>query len=602
MSNRLIALLVGAVAVVGFLVYWFWPTPVTICALSNYKDETRHADWSIPDFFGDEVKTIRYLKQNWTPAQSMEFYTRTQGSRLLPYAWFLALEQPDNEKLFRDPAYMVRFGYLPQRKNECNPDALPVGFVKDPKRDGGLEDWLGLTCAACHTTQINYKGVGYRIDGAPTLADLQDFLKEMHRALKATLDPANDAKFRRFTSRVLPKNADPKDVADLKTRLQQVTEFREQYEARNKTEHPHGRARLDAFGRILNETLVRHLHVDEPAQARTPNAPASYPFLWGTPHHEVVQWNGIATNQILGSKSLGGLARNVGEVLGVFGEVDIPKQLGSQIGYSSSIRVPDLVLLEKLVATLQSPLWPDEFPQPDPEKAAAGKKTFAIYCAHCHEVVDRNKIDHFVAAKLSTLDQVRTDPTLARNFAMRVGKTGPLEGRKRNYLLGPELGVEAGGDEILLHTVIGVILNTPFNDYKESDLLKLRSYSLTNLADAGKLVYRSRPLNGIWATAPYLHNGSVSNLYELLLPAAERRQVFQVGRREFDPKHVGFIIEPRPGGYEFRVNDEHGSPIIGNSNLGHEYGVGKPLELGGDGLRRLTDDERWELVEYMKTL
>ncbi len=47
--------------------------------------------------------------------------------------------------------------------------------------------------------------------------------------------------------------------------------------------------------------------------------------------------------------------------------------------------------------------------------------------------------------------------------------------------------------------------------------------------------YKGRPLNGIWATAPYLHNGSVPNLDALLQPAAKRPASFSIGVRTFDP-------------------------------------------------------------------
>jgi hypothetical protein len=54
--------------------------------------------------------------------------------------------------------------------------------------------------------------------------------------------------------------------------------------------------------------------------------------------------------------------------------------------------------------------------------------------------------------------------------------------------------------------------------------------------------YRARPLNGVWATAPYLHNGSVPSLYWMLKPAAERPKQFCMGARDFDPQHVGLHV------------------------------------------------------------
>jgi hypothetical protein len=100
---------------------------------------------------------------------------------------------------------------------------------------------------------------------------------------------------------------------------------------------------------------------------------------------------------------------------------------------------------------------------------------------------------------------------------------------------------------------------------------------------ADVLAYKARPLNGTWASAPYLHNGSVPSLYDLLLPPEQRPRTFAVGRLEYDPKKVGYVYD----GQEPFVLD---TAVKGNSNLGHEYGT------------TLSDDERWALVEYLKTL
>jgi hypothetical protein len=112
------------------------------------------------------------------------------------------------------------------------------------------------------------------------------------------------------------------------------------------------------------------------------------------------------------------------------------------------------------------------------------------------------------------------------------------------------------------------------------------------------LSYKARSLNGIWATAPYLHNGSVPNLYSLLLPKKRegdpeegnyRPEAFQVGSREFDPVKVGFRSE----GYEgFKFQTLR----VGDLNSGHDYGTGR------DGKEPLTEEERWDLIEYIKTL
>lgn len=113
------------------------------------------------------------------------------------------------------------------------------------------------------------------------------------------------------------------------------------------------------------------------------------------------------------------------------------------------------------------------------------------------------------------------------------------------------------------------------------------------------LKYKARPLNGIWATAPYLHNGSVPNLWELLQAPKDRVKSFWVGSRKFDAKRVGFETgrgEAGTNGSKFCVNEScddgpDAKIMLGNSNLGHDYAGGQ-----------YTDQQKWDIIEYMKTL
>jgi hypothetical protein len=218
-----LVILVGIVLLVAVAVaaWWFWLRPNTNGDIGSYKDASRDALVIATDSYGDVANKIVYLDQGWAPADSMDFYTHTQGSRLIPYSWFLAIEQPGNDQPFREPANMARLRYLPQKANEFNPDGLPVGFVKDPKRAGGEEDWLGLNCAACHTTQINYKQTGYRIDGGPTMGDQVTLLTELTQALNSTV--ADPAKFDRFAGKVLAKGHTEADKTKLKEQLSNAT-------------------------------------------------------------------------------------------------------------------------------------------------------------------------------------------------------------------------------------------------------------------------------------------------------------------------------------------------------------------------------------------
>jgi hypothetical protein len=106
--------------------------------------------------------------------------------------------------------------------------------------------------------------------------------------------------------------------------------------------------------------------------------------------------------------------------------------------------------------------------------------------------------------------------------------------------------------------------------------------------------YADQPLDGIWARSPYLHNGSVPTLRDLLDPAAKRPKTWDRGSDVLDTKKVGYRTDgygsTYPFSYEILRND---SPVLGNSNSGHE---------GQDYGTELPEADKDAIVEYMKTL
>ena len=102
--------------------------------------------------------------------------------------------------------------------------------------------------------------------------------------------------------------------------------------------------------------------------------------------------------------------------------------------------------------------------------------------------------------------------------------------------------------------------------------------------------YANAPLDGIWLRAPYLHNGSVPTLWDLLQPAAQRPKLFYRGNDLYDPRHLGFVADPpAANGRPLFAFD---TTLPGNGNAGHEgaaYGTTLP------------DADKWALLEYLKT-
>jgi mono/diheme cytochrome c family protein len=662
---------------------------------SAVAEETTSSTTPRGVLLGPGISQLKTLQQNWTDAESNTFYNAPQGSQLIPYRWFLQLEQPNSEEPFLAPEHIRSLGYLPRAKDSAgNPDGLPIGFVKDAPIDG--EPSLGLTCAACHTAQINFEGTGFLIDGAPTLGDVESLQRRLAASLHATLD--DDEKFERFAAGVLAAPTESKKDS-LRQKLQKFADLRDGYNARNlpsSTGVAFGHGRVDAFGAILNEVTSRFLEL--PGNTRPANAPVSYPFLWDAPQHDVVQWNGAAentTNQlakpILGTHRIGALGRNTGEVLGVFGTVYPESPTAVLGGYPSSVNRDSLIVIEESLWRLWSPQWPAEFGAIDSTRAAAGKSLYQTRCVKCHDdSLVRDDPNRRVEAVMAFVD---TDGGMWWNFAARQSESGLLAGRRRG-LFNPfdTLDDDEPAAELLKHMVLRAVIGPAVDaaslnaqqrealeiempvqmglqiesgviqgefdkvrvepategrqtvtvsltqsdiQFTSTDTPTPQSFSLRPTTEGGELQaadgtirglaslpgvsiitppmpqnasaaerrdlldlrvenarilpkYKARPLNGIWATAPYLHNGSVPNLFELLKPASAddpsqaRTSKFFVGNREFDPVHVGYRSDAGP--FEFDTTLE------GNSNAGHEFGTD------------LSDDERIELIEYLKTL
>ncbi|WP_426692917.1 di-heme-cytochrome C peroxidase [Sphingomonas sediminicola] len=593
------------------------------------------------------------LGQGWSQADRDLWYEQSQGSRLLPYTWAKALETANGTEKFFDPANMGRFGYLPPEPTSLS--RLPVGFAIDRQKGDGFtysdlqwfegqrndEAWLGMNCSACHTAELQlpektrdgsaaWKRI--RVDGGPTLADFQSMIEALDAALHSTNDDA--AKFERFAASVLPRRDDPAlaraDRDSLRRALTKLIAWQDRVALANhggaatRQEPQFGNGRLDAFGHIYNKVA---LFVGAQNQILNPStAPTSYPFIWNTSQSDRVQWNGIASNQRLGpeghSFDYGALGRNSGEVTGVFGDVAL-RSGGGAGGYRSSVQVQRLSELERLLGRLRPPPWPLK---PIDTGAgslwAAGQKLFSQRCASCHAPLAADDLKTRFEAKMSLFrpgiagnTPPGTDIWMACNAYTYQIRTGVLQGTKRDVISGAPLaeveptsrvletvvkGELAGQKRELVAAAVKAIFNSapaarpvpPTGAFVEPGRDRARRRQICMTADSPILGYKARPLTGIWATAPYLHNGSVPTLYDLLLPEKLRPSEFYVGSRRFDPEKVGYVTAKAPDNpFKFVTHSTPDEAVPGNGNEGHDYDNAS-----------LKEPERWALIEYLKSL
>lgn len=591
---------------------------------------------------GPGVERVETLDQNWSDDEANWFYDAGQGSRLMPYDWFLVLEQPGSEKRFLDPDHLRGLGLIPREATPGNPDALPVGFVRDAPYGDGTAG-LGITCAACHTGLITRGARAWIVDGGPSGSDIERFLRRLTEALGETA--VDEGRFERFAGRVMP-GAGTAEQQGLREALRSIVRERSGYDDRNLSgPHAtrHGPGRIDAFGAIFNEVSATFLGI--PDNARAADAPVSYPCLWDTPQHDRVQWNGIAENRestlgsvVFGTRSVGALGRNTGEVLGVFGSVRVnDHELLLPRRYESTVDKAHLLEFERTIATLWSPVWPEALGPLDGAKVIRGAALYRSHCVECHAVIDRDDPDRRVTAEMRA---VGTDGKMLENTT-RIVSTGRLAGRQRTLQSLDRFDDRAPVAAILKHVVERVMLEPlPLDQMRDSlkrvirgiDPIGPQFHSSVEIGYGGKSVaadvsgiaesddgltvygaaadldrlrerlgiapdgatslrlekgtatgaHKARPLNGVWATAPYLHNGSVPTLAALLEPAERRPATFHVGSTEFDPQRVGFVDDPRQPVFD--------TSLPGNSRKGHEYGAA------------LTAAEKADLLEYLKSL
>jgi hypothetical protein len=201
-------------------------------------------------------------------------------------------------------------------------------------------------------------------------------------------------------------------------------------------------------------------------------------------------------------------------------------------GHRADLNFSDVERQTELTEKIRPPRYPFEI---DRARAKAGEKLFATNCAACHSGPENDQRLHPVA-------EIGTDPLRANLFNQK----------------------QADG----------------FNHFLAK--LELKGYEppkQPGVRTTGK--YFAPSLSGAWARSPYLHNGSVRTMTELLNAPNDRAKTFHRGSTRFDPEVMGYTDD---GVYIFDTKTP------GNSNAGHVYGT------------KLSPNEKNELIEYLKTL
>ncbi|MEQ9485314.1 c-type cytochrome [Coleofasciculus sp. F4-SAH-05] len=198
-----------------------------------------------------------------------------------------------------------------------------------------------------------------------------------------------------------------------------------------------------------------------------------------------------------------------------------------------SIDLPSLRRVEEYMTKLDPPKYPFSI---DPELANQGSKLFDSNCASCHAFGGER------TGTVIPVEEVGTDPFRLDMWTQQAAEA--------------------------------------YNEFAEG-----YDFDFDNVRKTDGYVAVS--LDGIWLRAPYLHNGSVPNLTDLLETPENRTQIFYRGYDVYNPENVGFVAQ---GAEAEKVGFKYDTHVAANGNQGHLYGTD------------LSSGEKKALIEYLKTL
>ncbi|MDB4614692.1 di-heme-cytochrome C peroxidase [bacterium] len=580
------------------------------------------------------------------------FHYADQGSGFFPISVVEALVDQSTGKPYLEN--LERFGLVPgvnKAKPESDPRRrFPIGIVTNNVSYSSVGktrsiEMFGFTCAACHTSEIRFEGKAVRIDGGSGLFDVDAFgdaigvslhetfespkktrefvaryidrssklpapirlmlaaavrqqssigkllLKQVRRRLTPKIQQFKEKQARRKPGRIkkiaeklAEKAAERAGLAGILKRVEDTIEdvgyrlhflkMRKWLRAdENRLSAGYGRAddfgtaRVELFGDIDHQPLKKNM---QPV-----NAPVSVPPLWNIDRYAWLHWTSN-TNSVI--------QRSVGEAIGVGAPYKRPGDGDSTDDFATEVNVGNQLRIEQQISELRAPAWPsDLLGKPNQEMVDRGQVTYQRLCAECHDTYTETATGLLEFRLFSPAD-IGTDPLVARNFERPVTLA---DGSEQEFAKAIELLMASVQDKAIRKLTPSQIQLMSQLEAKRNPIRWRSSMKANDGA-----VYPARPLEGIWSTAPFLHNGSIPTLHDLLKPVAERPKTFTVGQSDYDPKRLGFEqnIERISNPYDRRFLTFDTS-IDGNRNTGHagpKYGT------------ELTASARYDLLEYLK--
>jgi hypothetical protein len=634
---RFLCYVLAALAGVYLLAAVLYAIPV----FSGVRDDTMEVRFSRPD-----SSIVADYRNGLTPAQKERYYHLSQGAEILPWILLTAVDvaDPGSAKPFVEN--LERYGLLPDpARDDGLPVGLTVSsnaftfgmdfvgiscaacHVGELRHDGkavrvdGAPNMFNLQL-------FNSQAIDALTAATSDRGKLWRALKRLGRQDYGRYGVA--APFVRPATLVYYGAQVLLHRDRLDARLELIAVIRAAKEQRDPKHPTSGFGRLDAFDGTRNFIFTRLRKADaggefainkanmvkldaavkfpplwsrkawppEPIEAYR-EQPERFPPVWGFKDYDWVEWT-INTNTVM--------ERNFTETLGAGATVVLdPGKTGSL--FENSIPIRNMHDLEWLAYYIDPPRWPTAiFGEIKPDLAAEGEGIFRSRCAGCHEYGDDLRAPTgLIRLRGMRPEDVGTDAAAALRVSCPIPDTGALVIPPRSYaaedsqLLRDCAGVKAGTAFVgnsFARTVQAAVDSMKQQAYAAAGIEAAQQRAMEDLDRRGHVAWRdtlldtqppygpyaARPLYGIWAAAPYLHNGSVPTLYHLLLPPEQRPKTFPLGGREYDPVRLGFAVDTACGQQDCVVDTTRS----GDGNGGHLWGTD------------LAEPDRMALLEYLK--
>jgi hypothetical protein len=635
---RLLLYVLAALAGLYLLAVVLYAIPVVSGAL----DDTMEVRFSRPD-----PSIVAEYRNGLTPAQRETYYHLSQGSEILPWILLTAVDvaDPGSNKPFVEN--LERYGLLPDPARDdalpvgltvsSNPFTFGMDFVGitcaachvGELRHGGkavrIDGAPNMFNMQLFYSQAIEALMAARTDRGKRWRALKRLGRQDYGRYGLAAPFVRPATLVYYGANMLLH----RDRLD--ARLELIAVIRAARAQRDPNHPTSGFGRLDAFDGTRNFIFTRLRKADaggdfevnranmarlnaavkfpplwsRKAQPLEPVAayreqPQRFPPVWGFKDYDWIEWT-INTNTVL--------ERNFTETLGAGATVVLDPRRTASL-FESSIPMRNMHDLEWLAYYIDPPRWPAAiFGEIKPDLAAAGEGIFRSRCAGCHEYGDDQRTPTgLIRLRGMRPEAVGTDATVALRISCPVPDAGALVIPPRSYtaedsqLLRECASVKAGTaftGNSFARTVQAAVDSIKQKAFASAGIDAAQQRAMEDLDRRGRVLWRdtlldtqppygpyaARPLYGIWAAAPYLHNGSVPTLYHLLVPPEQRPKTFALGGREYDPVRLGFAVDTACDQQDCVVD----ATRIGDGNGGHLFGTD------------LSESDRMALLEYLKT-